>query len=513
MNNLPTAFRSPGHFLLFSILGKSLYFDLVKSLRHFGVTFGDRLFDKKDPRGPVPYWFLVSFEFLKSQSCSFSGSIGSAEKLGLDILESGEFSAVKDELHNIWSGFFEVFTDGFLRNADSAEVTCGAAAYFPVLNKSISVAVSGFLSSTIAELQAVALALECVSSSSTVVLRLNSQTAIDACVSEMSLVTPDFRNQCWLERHHIFNLVRDRDLSVSWVKVKDHSEIPSNVEADLGAGAASGSFFSLCANVCEHFLVAEGVAVSAEPGCDVVPDAMISCINWVVTAKVWHPDSHMLTGFTSRISSMLCTYIIKAVHKKLPVVVRKRLYNKHYPSVLCLFCGGMEFSDHTFTCVHESGICDEILAEASAHWSALAGGSPASAVLRVLSQCSIHVGLYTLVCKGFVLGEWYKEACSIFEDRKVAATQIVDYVRFMVELYRAKVWLARASHWVVIEKAGLVCDGGVVSGLSHSVSSVLSDGVIRLLGMANFFAISFGCQKPYCFFSGLGGSIQIIIGV
>ncbi|KAG9307587.1 hypothetical protein G9A89_023152 [Geosiphon pyriformis] len=449
VNNLSTVFHSPGHFPLSFILGKSLYFDLVKSLRHFGVTFGDWLFDKKsvlldwktfcywkrlDLHGSVPHWFLVSSEFLKNQGCSFSGSIGSVEKLGLDILEFGEFSAVKDELHNIWSGFFEVFTDGSLRNADFVEITCGAAAYFPVLNKSISIAVSGFLSSTIAELQAVALALECIPSSSTVVLCLDSQAAIDACVSEMSLVTPDFRNQCWLERHHIFNLV------------KDHSEILSNVEADLAARAVSGSPFSLCANVCEHFLVAGGVAVSeAGPGCNVVLEVMIGCIDWAVTAKVWHPDSHMLTGFTS--------------------------------------------------------------------WLALADSSLVSAMLQVLSQCFFDVGLYTLVCKGFVLGEWYEEAYSIFENRKVAATQIVDYVRFVVKLHHAKVWLARASHQVVMEKTSLICDGGVVSGLSRGVSSVLSNGVVRLLGVANSFAVSFGHQKSYCFFSGLGGSVQVIIDV
>ncbi|KAG9295234.1 hypothetical protein G9A89_000057 [Geosiphon pyriformis] len=548
VNNLPTAFCSPGRFPLSSVLGKSLYFDSVKSLKRFGVAFGDRLFDKKgvlldwktfhcwkrlDPHGPVPHWFMVSSEFLKGQGYSFSGSVGSAGKLGLDILGSGEFSAVKDGLHDIWSGFFEVFTDGSLKNAGSAEIACGAAAYFPVLDKSISVTVRGLLSSTMAELQAVALALECVPSSSTVVLHLDSQAAINTCVSEMSLVVSDFRNQCWLERRHIFNLVRDKDLSVSWVKVKGHSGIPGNVRADLAVGAASGSLFSLCANVREHFLVAESIAVSgnarhfvrnifrsiccahweAGPGCDVVLDAMIGCIDWVVTAKVWHSGSHMLAGFTSRASSTLRTYVIKAVHRRLPVAVRKRLYDKCYPSVLCLFCGKVEFSDHVFTCVHESGIRGEILVKASVCWSALAGGFPASAVLRVLSQCSINVGLYTLVCKGFVLEEWYEEACDVFENRKVATARIVDYVRFVVELHRAKVWLARASHQVVMEKAGLVCDVGVVSGLPCGVSSVLSDGIVRLLGLANSFAVSFGRRKPYCFFFGLGGSVWVVIDV
>ncbi|KAG9292885.1 hypothetical protein G9A89_016247 [Geosiphon pyriformis] len=147
----------------------------------------------------------------------------------------------------------------------------------------------------------------------------------------------------------------------------------------------------------------------------------------------------MLAGFTSHASSTLRTYIMKAVHKRLPVAVRKRLYDKCYPSVLCLFYSEVEFSDHAFTCVYESGVRGEILVEASACWSALAGGSPASAVLRVLSQCSIDVGLYTLVCKGFVLEEWYEETCGIFEDRKVAAARIVDYVRFVVGLHCARV--------------------------------------------------------------------------
>ncbi|KAG9299727.1 hypothetical protein G9A89_013087 [Geosiphon pyriformis] len=496
VNNLPIVFRSSGRFLLFSFLGKSLYFDSVKSLKCFGIAFGDRLFDKKgillDPCGSVPYWFM---------GYSFSDSVSFVRKLSLDILGSGEFFTVKNGLHDIWSGFFEVFMDGSLRNADSAEVICGAAAYFPVLDRSINVAVHGFLSFTIAELQAVALSLECISSSSTMVLYLDSQAAIDVCVSEMSLATPNFCNQCWLEKHHIFNLVRDKDLSVSWVKMKSHSGIPSNVEADLAAGTASGSLFSLFADVREHFLVAEGVAVfgntcyfvrdifqsvccahwEAGPGCDVVPNVMIGCIDWVVTAKF----------------STLCTYLMKAVHRRLPMAVRKRLYDKCYPSVLYLLCSGMEFFDHAFTCVHESGVCGEILAETSVHWSALADSFLTSAILQVLSQCSIDVGLYILICKGFVLGEWYEETCGIFEDSKVAAAQIVDYV----------------SHQVVMEKAGLICDGGVVSGLFRGVPSVLSNGVVRLLDVANSFAVSFGHQKPFCFFFGLGGSVQVNISV
>ncbi|KAG9304139.1 hypothetical protein G9A89_019701 [Geosiphon pyriformis] len=446
-----------------------------------------------DLHGSVPHWFVVSSEFLKGQGFSSSCSAGSDELCSLNILGSGEFSAVKDRLHDVWSGFFEVFTDGSLRNVGSAEVANGAAVYFPALDLSVGVAVYGLLSSTMAELQTVTLSLECVLSLSTVVLHLDSQVAINACV--------------------------DKDFVVSWVKVKSHSGVSGNERADLAAQAASGSSFSLLAGVHEHFLVAEGTAVSgnarhfvrdifrsicyvhwkAGPGYDVIPDALIGCINWVVTAKVWHSDSYMLAGFTNYKFSMLHTYLMKAVHRRLLVAVRKKLYNKCYPGVLCLLCGGVKFFNYAFTCVHESSVYDKILAEASVYWSALAGVFNVSsfAMLQVLFQCSVDVGLYTLVCKGFVLNDWYQEACSVFDNRKVALAQIVDFV----------------SHRVVMEKAGLVCNSRVVSELSHEVSSVLSDGVIRLLGMIESFVVCFSHCKPCCFFSGLGGWVQVNISM
>ncbi|KAG9305027.1 hypothetical protein G9A89_007430 [Geosiphon pyriformis] len=507
-NNLPTAFHSSGHFFLFFILGKFLYFDSVKSFKHFGV-------------------FVVASEFFLDKRFLLSGTLGSIELRGLNVLGSSEFSAIKNRLHDVWLGFFEVYTDGFLKNTGSTEVVGGAAAYFLVLDLSIGVAVWGLLFSTMAKLQTVALSLECITSSSTVILHLDSQAAIDACISEMFLATPNFCNQCWLERHHIFNLVRNKDLNMSWTKVKDYSGIFGNVRADLAAGAAFESFFLLLVNVCEHFLVAEDTAVSgnvchfvqdifrfvchacweAGPGCNVVSDVMIGCVDWVATARVWHLDSYMLAGFTSCKSSTLCSYMMKAVHRRLPVAVRKRLYNRCYPGVLCLLCDDVEFSDHAFICVCESNIHNEILVEAFARWSAVAG------VFDLLSQCSIDVGLYALVCKEFVLDEWLREACCIVDDQKLAVAQIVDFIRFIVELHYARVWLVRSSHWVVMKKTGLVQNGSVVFGLFLGVSSLFSDGIVRLLGMAKFFAVSFGHQKPCSFFSGLGGNVQVIIGV
>ncbi|KAG9294179.1 hypothetical protein G9A89_021538 [Geosiphon pyriformis] len=86
----------------------------------------------------------------------------------------------------------------------------------------------------------------------------------------------------------------------------------------------------------------------AGPRANVLDSSDIQCIDWKCTASVWHPDSHMLAEFTSRKSAVLCTYLMKAVHKRLPVAVQKRLYNKCYLSVLCLMCEEVEFSDYAF---------------------------------------------------------------------------------------------------------------------------------------------------------------------
>ncbi|KAG9285528.1 hypothetical protein G9A89_006516 [Geosiphon pyriformis] len=92
------------------------------------------------------------------------------------------------------------------------------------------------------------------------------------------------------------------------------------------------------------------------------------------------------------------------VHQQLSVVVRKRLYNKRYPGVLCLLYGEMELPDHVFTCALDAGIWKEVLAKAVAFWTSLLGvnGLFFSVVLQTLGQCSSNVDLYSVLCKGFV---------------------------------------------------------------------------------------------------------------
>ncbi|KAG9296926.1 hypothetical protein G9A89_006881 [Geosiphon pyriformis] len=298
------------------------------------------------------------------------------DQLGvMNILGFDKFSAVKDDLHNIWSGSFEVFTDGFLREAGFAGVASGAAAYFLVLDLGVGVSVHGLVSFTMAKLQTITLSLKCIPSSSTVFMHLDTEMCEHFLVTEDTSVSGN--------AHHFI-----RDI-----------------------------FWSVC-----HACWEAGL------GRNVIPQELISCVNWAATTK--------------------------AVHRWLPVVVRKKMYNKCYPGVLCLLCDKMEFSDHAFTCAHDIGVYDEVLVKASAYWSLLSGN--------------------------FIL---FVSAIFTFEDKKKVDAQVVDFVKSVVELHYVKTY----------------------------VFSVLSDEMIKLLGVIEFFAVSFGHCEPCSFFSGLSGVVQINI--
>ncbi|KAG9303861.1 hypothetical protein G9A89_005771 [Geosiphon pyriformis] len=123
---------------------------------------------------------LKSFEQVQSES-----------KLAAIVLE---FANVQNNLYEVWSDLFEVYTDGLLKNAGSAGIVGSVAVYFLALDMCIGVKICGLVSFTMTELQAVALFLKCVLSFCFVVLHFDSQVAIDACMPEVLFAVPDFCN-------------------------------------------------------------------------------------------------------------------------------------------------------------------------------------------------------------------------------------------------------------------------------------------------------------------------------
>ncbi|KAG9296452.1 hypothetical protein G9A89_015044 [Geosiphon pyriformis] len=123
------------------------------------------------------------------------------------------------------------------------------------------------------------------------------------------------------------------------------------------------------------------------------------------------------------------------------------------------------------------------------------------------------MSIYIAVYKSFVIRDWYTEAVSVFEGRKRATQTLVEFIRFVVKLQYAQIWTVRTKHRTEMEKADLVGDNSVISGLSRSVVFTSLAGIVCMLSVIESFAVKFGRCRLCHFFSGLGGNAFVIIDV
>ncbi|KAG9296340.1 hypothetical protein G9A89_014932 [Geosiphon pyriformis] len=296
-----SAFRFSGGIPISAVLGASLFYDVFLSLRKFGVAFAEQ--------GPVPHWFTLI--------CSWD----------IDVCSSDAVSRLSYCLSSANMRVVNVYTDRSLKDLSSCKMKCDAAAYFSDLDMGIGAKIGGLVSSTMAELS--------------VVVYSDSQVVLDACVAEFALVSPDFRNCCWIEWHDIVNLIRKKQLVVSWYKVKGHSGVIDNEHADKLAGLAASFSLVLPVLVREKFIIVTREAVSENIcyfaceifrsinwaywevgfGFNVVDDSLLDNVDWFHTASVWHSDSHMTASFTSKSMAGLCSYFLKTLHCRLPIAM------------------------------------------------------------------------------------------------------------------------------------------------------------------------------------------------
>ncbi|KAG9290311.1 hypothetical protein G9A89_007042 [Geosiphon pyriformis] len=80
----------------------------------------------------------------------------------------------------------------------------------------------------------------------------------------------------------------------------------------------------------------------------------------------------MLAEFTSKKLAILHTYLMKTMHKKLPITVHKKIYNKNYPDILCLMCDDVEFSEYAFTYFVDALVYFEVVSDCANLWKFLA---------------------------------------------------------------------------------------------------------------------------------------------
>ncbi|KAG9293799.1 hypothetical protein G9A89_019137 [Geosiphon pyriformis] len=418
-----TAFCFSGGTLMSSVLGNYLFYEVSRSLKRSGVAFVKQLYTKKDlvfdwksfccwkrlnPHGLVSRWFNLACEFLVY---SLHVGLPVIELKLQDVGGSDDIFCLKQSLITSDLCVIEVYTDGSLKNFGTQKMGCSTAAYFPDVNQDIGIRVGGLVSFTLAELQAIALALECVLFCSSVIIYSDSQAVLD--------------------RHGIFNLIKRKGLGVFWRKIKEHLDIVDNECADKLADFATSLNLVLLVLIKEMFIKADGVAVfgNAGPGSAVIGKNMIGNVDWVRTALVWHPNSHMTAGFTSRSMAGLHLYFLKALYYCLPVAVQKHLYNKSYPSVLCFHYGEVESFNYSFIYAFDLGVHKNLLTSYLAKWHSMSDVDfYLSQISQMLSLSISDDVLYTTLGKGFLFKDWYLEAVSVLDDIKLASKFIIDFV-------------------------------------------------------------------------------------
>ncbi|KAG9297499.1 hypothetical protein G9A89_020901 [Geosiphon pyriformis] len=486
--SLVSSFRFHGRVPMSTVLGESGFFRFLSSLWRYSIAFVDQLHDchgavydwytfkrwkRLDFRGPVPEWFKCSVLFLNDVRSSYTQSVVLGNGGFLNILEFGEYVSVCDRLLVTGAGSLSVYTDGFLSNLGTVGCRAGAAVFFKDIGLGLGINVSSLMSFTLVELQAIVLALECVPLSSSVHLFSDSQSALDACRSELGLVCPDFHNQCWVEHCHIVNLIHSKKLEVSFHKIKGHSGILGNKRADAIAGATSFSnwYLSLCLS--KHFLTADGSVISGNSrhfvhdiyhsvcrahwevgsGSGVLVESLFSEIDWLCLSLV-------------RPSAGMYTYFMKALHYRLPVAKCQ------------IMCSPTRLTN----------LLDKVLF--GSFLSSLG-------ILQLLSSCISDLSFHKTVC--------------IFHDPKIAVLEIVKFVHSLGIAFREDVWSVHAKHRAYIEKNRLISLDSSAVILVHGLASRFSARVVRLLGITDTLGVYFGFHKSCLFFLEKDNSVSVHI--
>ncbi|KAG9285571.1 hypothetical protein G9A89_006560 [Geosiphon pyriformis] len=354
--------------------------------------------------------------------------------------------------------------------------------YIPIA--SVGAGLLNFLLSTLAELQAIVLALECMFAAHSVNLFSDNQAALDA---------------------------------FSWHKVKGHSSISENNRADSITDAASLSGWYLSFHMDEHFLLTDDVCRAhwkVSSGSGFLASSLHSDVDWLSSSRVWHPDLHMATSFISRLTADTHTYLMKALYYWLSVTVWRHIYNKCYPNVLYLYCGEVEVSDHVFSCVVDDLACHQVLESCMFSWKSLSGlFFSSSVVLQLMLSCALDLLVSLAFYKSFVFNGWLQKAVTVFHDPKIAGVKITDFMHSICSTFRNNIWLVCAKHYAFMEKNGLIpVDGSFVIPVSGLVSR-FSAGVVKLFGITEAFGVLFGFCKSCSFFSDIGDLVSVNIVV
>ncbi|KAG9289447.1 hypothetical protein G9A89_008008 [Geosiphon pyriformis] len=448
--NAPAPSPFSGHISgmpILDMLSVNGYLIVRNSLRRYGLIFTDQLLDCHG----------VFSNFVK-----FSG-------LSNDVVVAFYPASANVQLFTTRHGSIDVYINGFVKSLGSIGACGGATAYFPKANTSVGIKVFELLFSTLVELQAIALALECVPESSTVTLFTDSQTSLDICKFNMSNCGPDFRHKCWIEKKHI-----------CYRKVKGHSSVIKNEQVDFFANAVALSKSVLPLSMLYHFFSVKNRSVSGNAhhfvrklfdavnfvsweskfGTGIVDVNFVDDIDSFKFFSVWHSDGGICSDYTSLLFASLQSYLIKFLYCCLPVAVRKKLYDLKYPSMVCIRCRMVEDSDYLFLCKYNNIARLDILSNISMEWCKMAGNSTLSSeIMRSLSEAKSSGGLYMLLAKRFVLKSWVSDTVLCL-GLISGSSLIVKLVHNIAKSHRLNIWLPAAKLRAFYKKCNLLPQDG-----------------------------------------------------
>ncbi|KAG9292480.1 hypothetical protein G9A89_001553 [Geosiphon pyriformis] len=438
-----------------------------------------------DSCGPVLEWFKLSVVFLNDEGFSFTYFLVLDGVGSLNILESSDFVSVCDCFLQVGADSLSVYTNRSLSNLSTVNCRTDTTAFFEDIDLGLDISVLGLMSFTLAELQAIVLALECIPPISFVKLFSDNQSALDACKSELSLTCSNFHNQYWVKHCHIVNVIYCKNLKVNWHKIKSHSGILENECTDMIAGNTSLSGWYLPYRLSEHFIVADSSVVFGNSryfigsGFKFLAGSLLSEVDWLHSSLVWHPNLQMAAGF------ML-------------------LFHEGFVSPAAL--------DYVFSCKIDNSVQCQLLEFYVDSWKTISGFfHSSSSILQMLFSCVSDSFLVMALYKGFIFNDWFCKTVTIFHNSKVAGLEIVKFVHSLSLDFRSSVWSVYAKYCVYMKKNGLILLDGLVPVSVSGLASELSAGMVKLLGIANVFSVRFGFCKPCLFFLGVDDLVLVYI--
>ncbi|KAG9286478.1 hypothetical protein G9A89_014644 [Geosiphon pyriformis] len=446
-SNLLNVFQARNNIAVLDVLGFKSYLGIVKSLKRYDVVFMNQLLDHHSKcfmwnTDPVPVWFAFLVKFIIEDGL-LNGVLLSPHSIPTDF--SCNFGYVGKHLLNSRLGFITVYTNSSIKNLGLVQAYGGAATYFLDVDTSVGIKINGLLSSTLVELQTIALALE------------YSQASLDLCKSAGNMAGSDFCDKCWIKKEHICY----------------HSDVIRNERANFYVDAAVTSEFFLSLVVPYHFLNVKDRFVFRN-ACHVAKKLFNTtrCVGSVIsvglsdhfdkarTFCVWHPNGRIRSGYTSAVSAAFWSYFMKVLYYCLPMA-KKKMYNLNYPNITCIWCDLMEDFDHVFSCSFDINTASSI-------------------------------DLFMALVKDFVLKSWVVDMLGCLGANSGGGALVVNFICCFVESYRFAIWLPMTKLKAYYEKYNLLpCNGSSIPSVS-GLSSLWFAGTIWNFGFRPSSYVCFG---------------------